>query len=101
LIFLILEHRFLVTNIFPRLIEMLYFLSDLFICVFNMFFSQLYFELLHFNFLIDCLKLTAVLYILTLLFVFLYKGFCILDGILLLVNEFLDPIYFFFYPGLR
>ena len=35
-----------------------------------MFFAELYFQLLHFNFFIDRFELTVVLYILTLLLVF-------------------------------
>jgi len=99
-VFLILQNAFLVSNIFSRLFKMLNLFSNLFIGVFDMFFSKLHFKLLHFDFFIDRFKFTAVFHIFALLLVLLNKRLRVFDGILLLINEFLDAINFFFNTGL-
>ena len=46
-----------------------------------MFFCKLHLKLLHFHLFIDSLKLAAILYIFTLLFVFFCKPFSFFDGL--------------------
>src|SRR5579862_2518497 len=69
-----------------------HFFCNLFVGIFDVFFGQFHFELLHFNFFIDCFELAAVFYILTLLLIFLYKRFRIFDQLFLLIHEFLDSV---------
>ena len=72
------------------------FFSNFFSSIFNMFFSKLYFQLLHFNFFIDCFKFTVVFYIVTLLFIFFYQCLCFFDSFFPLLNKFSNTIDLFF-----
>ena len=72
------------------------FLCYFFRSIFNMLFTQLFFKLLHFNLFIDGFKLTVILYILTLLFIFFDQSLCFLYSFFLLLNELLDSIDLFF-----
>ncbi len=94
------QNAFFSGNILLGFFEQDGFLRNFFVGVLDMFFSQLHFQLLHFNFFVDRFELPIVLYILTLLFVFGNQGFGFLDGFTTLLNEFRHTIDFFLDTGL-
>src|SRR5882724_3368614 len=93
-VFFILENSFFCTERFLGAFQLLYFFSNFFIRIPDMFFSQLYFQLLHFDLFIDRFKLTAVFYILGLLFILFYQRFRLFHHIFLLVDKLLYAVYF-------
>src|SRR5574337_266518 len=80
LAFLCIQHTFFRRQRFLCFFQSHCFFGNFFVGIFNVFFAKLYLELLHFNFFVDCFKLTVVLYIFALLFIFFHQGLCFLDG---------------------
>src|SRR6476660_1118093 len=90
------QNSFLGAKCFFSLIQSLGFFSYFFIGILNMFFTQLYFQLLHLHFFIDSLKLPVILYVFALLFIFFDQRFGFLDCFFLLSNKLCNTVDLFF-----
>ena len=100
LIFLGRKVAFFCSYSFLGRLKLFCFLSNIFCSIFNVLLAKFFFQLLHLNFFIDGLKLTVVLYVVTLFFVFGNQFLCIFNPLLLLFNKLIDTIDLFFHPCL-
>src|SRR5688572_22217400 len=94
------QDSFLRGNCLFSFLEQHGFFCDLIGSILDVLFSELYFQLLHLDFLIDRFKLTIILYVVTLLLVFFYQSSRFFDRFLLLLNKFCNTIDLFFNTGL-